>query len=221
MVAFREELSGKGLVKFYAGAREFPDVVRRDLILLLGRMLKAGRTPADAAERLARLTRPKTWDDLDRRIEVLAGEYSRVRDTMPPGHPRTRQMEVIASRMRALAGQLYSSVPLLSAADGPMGDAPGRRLAAITFLQAIPHPGYLQWLSERFGRDRVGEEVEKPFVQYHAGVALLSAVRVLGATHKRELQLAIDQALGRSAYLSRRTDRYRVLEEAASELEQT
>src|SRR5215207_9214061 len=48
----------------------------------------------------------------------------------------------------------------------------GERLAAVTVLQVIPDPEYLPWLVDRIA-------AEKPFIGYHAAVALLAAAREL------------------------------------------
>ena len=83
-------------------------------------------------------------------------------------------------------------------------------------LQSIPQAQFLGWLALRLG-------VEKPFVGYHASVALLAAVPALKDTHRNELRDAID--LAKTEFKRTHTgapldttDRYQVLEEAAKEL---
>jgi hypothetical protein len=131
---------------------------------------------------------------------------------MDAGDPRTRKMEVVASKMRALGLAGYPMLPELAASASP-----GQRLAAVVILQSIPNPDYIPWLAQRL-------RVEAPFVGYHAAVALLTAVRALHTSHGQELREAIAEAkkgleetIGGGG--ARHTDRYIVLDEAEQELQ--
>ena len=80
-------------------------------------------------------------------------------------------------------------------------------------LQVIPNFAYIDWLVERF-------RMEQPFVQYHAGVALLSTVRSREVSLYREklrhMLLIAKDYLGSSPGT---TDREAVLEAALRELD--
>lgn len=210
VIQFREELAHLGLVKNYSSPSEFPDIVRRDLLLLVGNMVGHHGVPAETARSLS--AGPTAGDDAqpDPRIRALAAEYVEVRAIMPPGDARTVRMEVLASRMQALAADCYRDLPVLT-----RSSSAGERLAAVAFLHAIPHPDHLRWLADRY---LPGDHEEKPFVQYHAGAALLAAVRVLAGTHAPELGIAVHAALDAADHLSRDSDRYRILVEALHSL---
>ena len=107
---------------------------------------------------------------LREQLRVLAEEYERLRATLPAGPERTRRMELVASQMRALAPVAYGLLDELM-----RSSSPGERLAAITFLQVRPQLDALDWLAERVTK-------EKPFVSYHAALALHYAVRALPRT---------------------------------------
>jgi hypothetical protein len=80
----------------------------------------------------------------------------------------------------------------------------------------LSDPDYIPWLAQRL-------LVERPFVGYHAAVALLTAVRALHTSHGQELRETIaaakkglEETMGRARAM--RTDRYIVLDEAEQEL---
>ena len=135
---------------------------------------------------------------LREQIRSLAEEYGRLRVTLPSGWERTRRMELVASQMRALAPVAHALLedlkPSLSA---------GERLAAVTFLQVQPDAGSLGWLADCVC-------VEKPFVGYHAALALLYAARAL--PNDPGLKEAVKKA---SQCAPSGSDRARVLEDAA------
>jgi hypothetical protein len=54
----------------------------------------------------------------------------------------------------------------------------------VAILQRTPKPDYIDWIAERLS-------AEKPFVGYHASIALLIAVRTLCASDVQELRNAI------------------------------
>lgn len=165
--AFRQELERIGLVGVYDDRALFADKLRRDMALVLGRVLHGNRPPSIMYDA-----------DLVPAREQVAGtaaQYDRLRATEPSGSDRTLRMEVMASTFRTLA---QSTFPLL--AELVSADSAGRRLAAACALQVFPDVRYLDWLARRFDGDQ-------PFIAYHAGVALLSAARELPSTDLRHL----------------------------------
>lgn len=208
VVKFRRELDRMGIARDYATHEQFSERVRPDLLLALGRMLSPQRTAEEAAERIP----AETTDAARQTIAALAAEYEKLRDRMAPGSARTRKMEVIASHLRSLALTGYPLLPHLI-----RSTSAGERLAATTFLQAIPNREYLPWVVERC-------RVEKPFVGYHAALAMLAMVRgaprvdcdLLG-NGIREAQKDLIDTMGEDKAI--RSDRYQVLEEARREWE--
>ncbi|GAA1305678.1 hypothetical protein [Saccharothrix xinjiangensis] len=188
ILAFRRELERIGLVGVYDDRAAFADKVRRDLVLVLGRILHGHRRPAGAV----------SGADLEiarARVTGPAAEYDRVRETTAPGPDRTRRLEVVASTLRTLARSTSPLLPELVAS----GSA-GTRLAAVCALQALPDVRYLDWLARRFDGDQ-------PFIAYHAGMALLTAARELSAVHPHRLAGALELAEALVARLSPTSDR--------------
>ncbi len=212
VVEFRAEISNKGLIAEYADHDGFADVIRPHLLLVLGKICSPEESATEVAERVAE--RASQTENLATRQQIagLAQEYETIRATMDSGDPRTRKMEIVASKMRTLA---LASCPML--AELAASASPGQRLAAVTILQSIPNPDYIPWLAQRL-------RVEAPFVGYHAAVALLTAVRALHTSHGHELREAIAAAKkGLEETIrggeTRHTDRYIVLDEAEKELQ--
>jgi hypothetical protein len=207
VVKFRRNLDRMGIARDYASHDQFAETVRPDLLLSLGRLLSPDRTVEQAVEAAPAPTSESTRQA----VLALALEYDRVRNGMKPGSARTSKMELIASHMRS---QAIAGYGLLSALSRSV--VPGERLAAATFLQAIPNQDYIFWLTERF-------RVEKPFVAYHAGLALLATVRTSDRDSCSELKKAIDLAeqalLDTLGDKAPSTDRYHVVEEARREWE--
>ena len=115
--------------------------------------------------------------------EALATEYQGVRDSMLPGNKRTRAMEVVVSKMRTI-GQAFFPIRHEFASS----PSPGKRLMVIASLQVSPDYDMLDWLAERVGS-------EKPFLQYHALVAILLAVQGGNAkAYVRALEAAVEKA---------------------------
>ena len=114
-------------------------------------------------------------------------------------------MEVILAKMKALALASYSALE-----EFKKSLSPGERLAAVAMLQVNPNPACLDWLATRLAE-------EKPFIGYHAGVALLYAVRILDASQKDNLHKALQKA---KASLTNKpeTDRAKVIDNARQEL---
>ena len=124
-------------------------------------------------------SREAAREGLWEQLRVLAQEYERLRATLPAGHERTRRMELVASQMRALAPVAYGLLKELM-----QSSSPGERLAAITFLQVRPQLDALDWLVERVA-------TEKPFVSYHAALALHYAAQTLP---RRDVLEAVERA---------------------------
>jgi hypothetical protein len=154
---------------------------------------------ATEIERLAASTGIST---IKMQAEELAAEYERVRQSMLPGDPRTREMEVVVSKMRTLARAFF---PLrLEFANSV---SPGKRLMAIAALQVDPDYDMLDWLADRL-------PVEKPFVGYHALVALLLAIRAPKAeAFLPAIEAAVKKARSGQGTIGSDTDRIRTLDD--------
>jgi len=160
-----------------------------------------------AAERVEQAARQSDISVVRTQVFQLAQEYEQIRATMPSGDTRTRRMEVVVTKMRTLALAAY---PLLRELTN--SGSPGERLAAVAILQVRPNPDYLDWLVTRLAE-------EKPFIGYHAGVALLAAVRNLDPSdYGTKLQQAIQEARKSVGWKLKDTDRDRVLSDAEKEL---
>jgi hypothetical protein len=210
VVEFRRELSNKGLVATYGDHDAFADMVRPHLLLALGKMLSPQSFSAETSERMAQATSPEVDLALRRQIAELAQEYENIRTDMPYSDVRTRRMEDVVSRMRALALGGSQVLPELT-----NSFSAGQRLAAVIILESIPHPDYLMWLAQRL-------RAETAFVGYHAALALLAAVRALKDAHgPQRLQEALAIAkTGLEETGAKDSDRYRVLDEADRESRQ-
>jgi hypothetical protein len=182
VIAFRNELSNKGLIADYADHESFADVVRPHLLLVLGKMFSSEGSSKQAAELAGEVTGDAAIPAVRSEIFALANQYEETRQKMAAGAARTREMEIIASKMRSLALPAY---PLLAGL--ARSESADKRLGAISLLEAIPTSSYLPWLAERVAS-------EKPFMAYNATVALLNAARNLRATHFNEVQRAIEAA---------------------------
>jgi hypothetical protein len=147
-----------------------------------------GRSTAPSASELVRagevaaLTTALDERALREQIRKLAAEYQRIRATLPSGDTRTRRMEVVMSKMRTLGrAAFYLRQDLMSSAIA------GERLQAIAALQVSPDFEALNWLADRVG-------AEKPFVGYHALVALrMAAEDPRAATYKNSLVKAAER----------------------------
>lgn len=199
---FREKLEGKALYWFYQRHDEFANTVFSHLLNVLKRVMASGEP-----ERMKEIVQPpqSDLDFVDSQLRELADEYHRTRESMAPGDTRTRQMEIIVTKMRTIA---LSAVPLLPALTH--SEFPGERLAAIAVLQVTPQAEYIEWLGEACME-------KQPFIGYHAGVALLTSVRMLDCMYKARLETAIQRGMD---HLSNQkgTDRFRTLEFALKEL---
>lgn len=171
----------------------------------------AGKAPTEeqlaGAERVEQVARQSDISVVRAQVLQLAREYERIRATMPSGDARTRRMEVVVTKMRTLALAAYPFLP-----DLVSSESPGERLAAVVTMQVRPDPDYLDWLAARVAE-------EKPFIGYHAAVALLVAVRRLDPPHYAKLLAAIQRARGSVGWRLKDTDRDRTLADAEKELE--
>jgi hypothetical protein len=207
VAAFRQELSQEALVGEYPTHAAFADQIRPDLVRLISKILRPEQTPSEGADRAAQLTPDTDLEVTRRQVAGMAREYERLRRTMEPGDARTRRLEVVASRMRALALSAYPLLPDLMASRSP-----GERLCAVTTLQALPRADHLQWLAERLS-------TEKPFIGYHAALALLNAARTLDVADLPMVRDAIAEARA-ARRLHPDTDRDATLQYAEEEVAQ-
>jgi hypothetical protein len=167
----------------------------------------SGRSRGASAEELKRALKveEKIADRGDaalvrQQVESLAKEYEDIRSSMPSGDARTRRMEVVMSKMRAIGRAAFPMRYELI-----QSPSPGQRLQAIASLQVHPDFDLLEWLADRI-------RVEKPFVGYHAVVALNTAARDAHAReHLNELEIVLERAKQASQGLSPDTDRIKEL----------
>ena len=144
-------------------------------------------------------------------VRSYARQYEIIRQRMRPSDERTLRMEQIFKQMRSIATASY---PLLDElANSP---SPGERLCAVAILQHFANEEYLPLLVKIVG-------TEKPFVGYHAIVALHFAVRAIDPrVHPKLLTAIVDaQDALKTASVGFDTDRQKVLREAEQELRAT
>jgi hypothetical protein len=208
VVEFREDIESKGLlVADYPDHGSFSDAVRPHLLLVLGKMLSSKDSTLDAAQRAGENTGSAEVSAVRSQIFALANEYEETRQAMHSGPMRTRAMALIASRMRSLALPAYPLLPELTASESS-----GKRLAAISILEAIPTPDYLAWLADRI-------LLEKPFLGFHCTVALLQATRDLRTSNLNDVQQAVARAQRNLEKLAwKDPNQVNVLQNAADEL---
>ena len=118
------------------------------------------------------------------RMLGFAQEYETTRASMHAGPERTRAMNAVVAKMRALA--LAADLFLDEFMNA--SSSPGRRLAAICILQLKPEMRAVPWLVERMRQ-------EQPFVFFHASVALLNTARRFGLSEHPALSTALRSAL--------------------------
>jgi hypothetical protein len=100
-------------------------------------------------------------------VEGLAREYEyeHTRSSMRAGNMRTRRLDDLVVRMRTLGFAARFLLPELT-----VSSLPGMRLTAITLVASAPDREYLEWIVDRFQPG-----AERPFLVYHAAVALGAA----------------------------------------------
>jgi hypothetical protein len=189
VISFRSELAPKGLVWEYARHGDFPDIVRTHLLQVVGELMSEGRTAVEIANAIGTEALASGVPVVHTELKELAREYEHLRKTMLSGDERTRRMEGVMTRMRTQAQYAYPLVAGLA-----KSTSPGERLIAVAILETLPTPEYLAWLAER-----LDPEQEKPFLSYHAALALLYAVRKID---KKDCYL-VKTALQRAAYLTK------------------
>ncbi len=163
-------------------------------------------TQLKAAERIGRLALDADLSVIRQQLISFALDYERIRATMPAGDERTRRMEVVTAKIRTLA---IAGFPLID--EFSQSSSPGQRLLAVVMLQVKPDAQYLPWLAERLA-------VEKPFIGYHAAVALLTAARVLPVTDHQKILDAVRAAKLHLGIGKDTTDRMDILDAAEKEL---
>jgi hypothetical protein len=206
VVNFRDELAKIGFTWTYPSHADFAEHVRGGLLRAIRDIL---REESRSTETAVAAERP-TIVDSAARVEMLslAAEYEEIRHKEQAGSVRTRHMTAVLSRMKAKAASVRGLVDELQKSNDP-----GRRLAAIAILQMFPDARHLSWLAERL--DNPG--VERPFVGYHAAVALLEAVRALPATECALVKSSLGRAMSLAKKLPTDSDRIQVLEVAQRE----
>lgn len=159
------------------------------------------------AEAVAELTQAD-MSLVARQVDALAAEYENIRATMPPGDDRTRRMEVVVAKMRTLGRAANPLRHELAASPSP-----GKRLQAIATMQVLPDYDMLDWLAERAG-------TEKPFVGYHALVALNAAASAQAARANADaLRHALTIAEGQRGRFGEDTDRHQMLDQFKARVE--
>jgi hypothetical protein len=135
---------------------------------------------------------------------TLAEAYDKLRSTMD-GDERTLYMEQMTTEMKSLAGLADTQIDRLK-----NSASAGERLAAVSFLEVTPRAEMIPWLADRLIE-------EKPFIGYHAALALDAAAAALPA-EKTALQQAIEKGMT-SVAGKEKTDRYRTLSATRARLQ--
>jgi hypothetical protein len=128
--------------------------------------------------------RDNLTESIRQKMLALAQEYESTRAAMPAGKDRTGAMNAIVARMRTLA---IAAKPFLQ--EFSISDSAGIRLCAIVILQISPDRRFIDWLGQRF-------QIETPFMFYQTSVALLQAVRDIGAQNREQLDRILSAAIG-------------------------
>jgi tetratricopeptide (TPR) repeat protein len=157
--------------------------------------------------RSGRTTRSES-DPVREKVRSLASTYSEIRKAMPPGPDRTNRMEGIAAEMRELPAEAWKYLP-----EFKDSIEPGERLAAIVMLQARPARTFVDWLATR-----VDPRIERPFIGYHAAVALRKAANELASDDLPVVKTSILKAL-KNVKDEPGSDRERTLNIALADLE--
>jgi hypothetical protein len=179
---FRQELMQEALVRDYADHSSFADLVRLHLVQVASTILRPGERPSSVADRTSQITPESDLQETRCQLLRLAKEYGHLRRHMDPGDARTRRLEVVTSKMTTLALSADPLVPKFT-----RHPSPGVRLAAVATLETVPRAEFLEWLADRL-------LAEKPFVGYHAALALLTAARRLEPGDLRGVRAAIVRA---------------------------
>jgi hypothetical protein len=206
VVKFRSQLNSQGLTVSYPSHSEFGNHVRGGLLRAIRDIL---RESVASSVSVARAAAPVSTDSSREAAVRLAHDYDQTRLDMPSGGERTRRMEQLFSRMKIEAPKVQV---LLSSFQ--QSTSAGERLMAIAVLTMFPDPNQLDWLAER-----MDPEQEKPFVAYHAAVALLEAVVNLPTEYCAGLRAVLSKARELAIRLKGDSDRITVLRRAQEELD--
>jgi hypothetical protein len=204
VVKFRSQLASQGLTVSYPSHSEFGNHVRGGLLRAIRDILRepvASPAGGDVPTSIGKSSREAAV--------LLAKEYDQIRRDMPSGDERTRRMEQLFSRMKVEAARVQGLLSFLQ-----QSSSAGERLMAIAVLTMFPHPNHLDWLA-----DRMDPEQEKPFVAYHAAVALLEAVMNLPTEYCATVHAALSKARELALRLKGDPDRITVLRRAQEEFE--
>ncbi|UVK55369.1 hypothetical protein DBIPINDM_001877 [Mesorhizobium sp. AR02] len=142
------------------------------------------------------------------RLRDLCEAYDQTREDMVPGTARTRKMTAIFEEMKTQAPLAQASLR-----EFKVHESAGFRLAAIAILQVFPSKDDLKWLAKC-----LDPNVEKPFVGYHAAVALAQAVRSLSMSDCSLLHSEVARALALAKLNPDDPPRIQTLEYALKEL---
>jgi formylglycine-generating enzyme required for sulfatase activity len=134
-------------------------------------------------------------------ITSLSEEYELVRSSMSATSHRTRRMTDVVHKIERALIRTASFDPR----QWIEAESPGRRLVSIIALRHQPDSSLLPWLAERFA-------IEKPFIIYHAGRALVEAAKIL--EDKDAVRGAVATARGYLNEQSRQDGHTRLIEEA-------
>jgi hypothetical protein len=129
-------------------------------------------------------SRENLTESVRQRMLALAAEYESTRANMPSGKDRTGAMNAVVARMRTLA---IAAKPFLKEFSENQA-SPGTRLCAIVILQISPDRRYIDWLGTRYTQ-------ETPFIFYQTAVALMQAVRDIGAQNREQLGRVLTAAI--------------------------
>jgi hypothetical protein len=206
VVKFRGQLASQGLTASYPSHAEFGDHVRGGLLRAIRDILRE-TVPSPMSATRAPVASPVAAASNEAALQ-LAKEYDQIRRDMPASDERTRIMEGVFSRMKVSAPKVQGSLSAFQ-----QSGSAGERLMAIAVLNMFPDVDHLGWLAER-----MDPEQEKPFVAYHAAVALLDAVTNLPSESCAKLGAALADAKKLALRLKGDPARLNVLARAEEEL---
>ncbi len=134
---------------------------------------------------------------------ALARGYDATRERDSAGPARTAAMEAIVGRMQPLLADIPEAVALAWADDD---ESAGVRLLRVRWLHDHPSAPNCLWLAMQVLRD-------KPFVGYHALLALQQAARLLPLAELVALDVALESVKSKLSSLRADTDRLHAYEE--------
>src|SRR5262249_30256907 len=144
---------------------------------------ETAETTEEASEEESEPTEPVAqlagWHDPStarQEMLALARKYELRMAEMPEGEARTRILDALVSKMRALGPACQLFLPEFTCST-----LAGQRLAAVAVLQVKPNAAYYDWLARRL-------KGEVPFIVYHVAVALRTATRQADQSQRRLLK---------------------------------